>query len=448
MGDERRQKLVKAGAPLLADALLELAEHTAAAERLVERLTASPIAAVTKIKKRLAALKRGTRFIDWRGSRNFARELEELLRDLRAGVHDPATGLSLVAAFYECDSAILGRCDDSDGTVGDVFRHDARELFMHYAAESDDKEAVMALILKLAFTDDNSLRFPLLASASACLPEPLLRRMVLEIQGWRKPAHNEYEQLHCSLLIESLARQLGDVRLFTETRLASRPQVTAASCLDIARVHLERGEVDAAAGWLEKVPPEERFQREEREELWQEVYQHRGDTAALAALLERRFAEYPSRDTLEELLAVVGEAERERILAAARVRIREDARFHPGHVRFLLEVGDPAAAAGYLLARTDGLDGRMYERLLPLAKAMEKAGQPLAAVILYRALLVSILERGYAKAYPHAARYLHKLDMLATGISDWQGVDGHNAFVAMLRATHSRKTSFWAKVTE
>ena len=56
-----------------------------------------------------------------------------LLENLRAGVKDPLTGVQMVAAFYEADTATLGRCDDSSGYAGDSFRHDAKELFLEYA---------------------------------------------------------------------------------------------------------------------------------------------------------------------------------------------------------------------------------------------------------------------------------------------------------------------------
>jgi hypothetical protein len=35
-----------------------------------------------------------------------------------------------VAAFYETDKGTLGNCDDSSGHVGDVYRFEAKELFI------------------------------------------------------------------------------------------------------------------------------------------------------------------------------------------------------------------------------------------------------------------------------------------------------------------------------
>lgn len=76
-------------------------------------------------------------------------------------------------------------------------------------------------------------------------------------------------------------------------------------------------------------------------------------------------------------------------------------------------------AEHYLLERSEQLNGDFYGNLLPLAEAMETAARHLAATVVYRALLDSILRRGQAKTYPHGVRYLKKLDRLAKSISDW-----------------------------
>jgi hypothetical protein len=60
-------------------------------------------------------------------------------------------------------------------------------------------------------------------------------------------------------------------------------------------------------------------------------------------------------------------------------------------------------------------------------------------------LLVSILERGYTKAYPHGIRYLKKLDRLSATVSDWKEFSHHEAFKDLIYQNHARKHSFWSK---
>jgi hypothetical protein len=90
--DGTRQKLIALGSGRLVDALLELAARNAEVADLVERMVASPKENVSRFKSKLAALKRRRRFIGWSESSAYARELIDLLGDLKAGVEDPKLG--------------------------------------------------------------------------------------------------------------------------------------------------------------------------------------------------------------------------------------------------------------------------------------------------------------------------------------------------------------------
>jgi hypothetical protein len=84
--------------------------------------------------------------------------------------------------------------------------------------------------------------------------------------------------------------------------------------------------------------------------------------------------------------------------------------------------------------------------VLPLASGLEQ-GQPLAASIVYRALLESILNRAQSKTYPHAARYLRRLGTLGKKIRAWSPIAPHESYLQALRARHDRKRAFWAQVS-
>ncbi|MEA5115189.1 MAG: hypothetical protein VB050_14305 [Geobacteraceae bacterium] len=105
MGENRKRRLIDLGAQALADALLELAARNDMADDLVERMIASPEENIKRFKAKLTTIKRSRRFIRWGESSGFARELETLLQDLKAGVDDPRTGAELVLAFYETTRA-------------------------------------------------------------------------------------------------------------------------------------------------------------------------------------------------------------------------------------------------------------------------------------------------------------------------------------------------------
>lgn len=445
MADSRKQRLADLGSDALADALLNLAVHSDEADDLIEQLIATPKENVQRFKQKLSGLKHSRRFVDWRGASSFARELEMLLQDLKSGVNDPLSGVELVAAFYEADNTIFEMCDDSSGNIGDVFRYDAKDLFVDYASRCTDKEKIADIILKVNQKDNYGIRDTLIDCAGECLPEEAIRTMIATLQKWADKKKDEYGKRHHLRSIESLARQVKDAKLFEKTRIASWGELSTAALIDIARVYLESGGVEAAHSWLKKIPEGENFQAYERDKLLEEIYHKQGDSEKLTELLYQKFRSHHSMDTLQVLLDVIGHDKRDEVVADEVEQILKANRLRESDAEFLIAIGKMDEAEEYLLKRADQLDGNHYGSLLSLAEAMESENRHLAASLMYRSLLISILERGYTKAYPHGVRYLKKLDKLATSVADWKEFNNHEAFKKQIIEAHGRKRSFWSK---
>lgn len=445
MTDPRKQKLIDQGSDSLADALLSLAIHSDEADDLIEQLIATPKENVQRFKKKLSSLKHSGRFVDWRGATGFAGELKMLLQDIKSGADDPLTGVELVATFYEADTTIFEMCDDSIGDIGDVFRYEAKELFVSYAKRCDDKEKIADIILKVTERDDFGIRDTLIDCAGECLTEEVIRTMIATLQKWADKAKDTYGKHQHLIHIESLARQIKDAQLFEKTRIASLGKLNSAALVDIARVYLESGEVETAYSWLKKIPEGETYQAYERDKLLEEIYQKQGNSKKLTALLYQKFRSYYSTNTLQALLDVMGHDKRDKVVADAVEQILKADKLRESDAEFLIAIGKIDEAEQYLLGRADQLNGNYYGSVLCLAEAMEAANRHLVTSLIYRSLLISILERGYTKAYPHGIRYLKKLDKLALGVADWKNFNHHEAFKEQIISAHGRKRSFWSK---
>ncbi len=445
MANERKQKLIDLGSETLAEALLDFAIHSDEADDLIEQLISTSKENVQRFKKKLSGLNHSRRFIDWKGAARFARELEMLLQDLKAGVDDPLTGVELVAAFYEADNTIFEMCDDSSGNIGDVFRYDAKELFVDYAIRCSDKEKVADIILKVNQKDNYGIRDTLIACAGECLPEPVIRTMIATLQKWADKEKDEYGKRHHLMSIESLARQVKDAKLFEKTRIASWGELSTAALIDIARVYLESGDVETAHSWLKKIPEGETYQSYERYKLLLEIYQQQGDSEKLMELLYQKFRAYYSTDNLQALLDVIGHDKRDVVINEEVELILKSDSIRESDAEFLISIGKIDEAEEYLLKRANQLDGNHYGSLLSLAEAMESENRHLITSLIFRNLLISILERGYTKAYPHGIRYLKKLDKLSAFVTDWKNFNYHEAFKEQIIEAHGRKRSFWSK---
>jgi hypothetical protein len=108
-------------------------------------------------------------------------------------------------------------------------------------------------------------------------------------------------------------------------------------------------------------------------------------------------------------------------------------------------------AARLIVTRHDQWDGQNWH-ILPQVAELLQHEYPLAATILYRALLDDILARARSKAYPHGVKYLKQLDLLAPDTdanpSRPDDLDRHAVYRVALKQAHARKAGFWGLAGE
>lgn len=405
----------------------------------------SNASAVKSIKSKLAGLKRGRRFIEYRESSDFALKLDRILLDIDTLAESPRQGVELVAAFIQIDNAVLGRADDSNGSIGDVYRISACDSFVHHASQCEDKDWLYNVVLKLYADDENGVRDSVIANAAEFLPESYLRRMVDEFWPLGEKEAGELKRYHWYLAIESIAKQLKDPELFERACRAKWPELPVAGHLDIAEVYFDCAFPLVALQWLDKVSPDETFQLDEREQLLLKVLAKLEEKGRAGEVAWRIFRRSRSKARLSLLLNAIGESQHERVVNSEIEIIQTSPTLDYVDALFLFELERHTEAERYLTERSAQLNGDYYYQLLPWAKTFEKQERFLMASILYRALLESILRRARSKYYTYGVRYLHKLDDLAPRLSDWGEFVHHEDYKLNLRIEHKLKRSFWAR---
>jgi hypothetical protein len=114
-------------------------------------------------------------------------------------------------------------------------------------------------------------------------------------------------------------------------------------------------------------------------------------------------------------------------------------------LQFLVEWPKLDMASRLVISRQGQWSGRLYTLLPRIAEALQH-DHPLAAAILFRALLDDILANARSKAYPHAARYLKVLDAIAPAsdveAASANGLQTHAPYRANLQQQHGRKAGF------
>jgi hypothetical protein len=261
---------------------------------------------------------------------------------------------------------------------------------------------VLPVLQRLLAANDYGARDHLLDGVGEFLDRTHLDAFMNEARTAIAAGGESARRSRCHL--QSIAQSIQDPALFEQATYAGRERGLAPNvAVDVARHFLEAGRPREA---LEKLPPSAEGLRgftSDYLELRVRILQALGDAEALRPAVWARFVHESSRETLRELLSAQPAESRASMRDAAFDHVR--VRLPPqGQAEFFAQVGELNASASIIVGAPDKLNGDHYDGLVPLAEQLETA-HPLAASLVYRALLDSILRRAAPKSYHHGGRY-------------------------------------------
>ncbi len=467
---------------LIALILEEVGQSPAFKKRVTAALAAlqGPDTVAAVIDRRLAALEKARGFIDWQKRKAFAADLDATVTTMLSDLKPLDAGMALdrLMRFLGTADTTLERVDDSSGQVHAVYETAAEAAVGVAVTLPPDTVEAFATRLVGGLAGDgygflggvldalvphlpkSALdRFDaVLAEALAALPKAKTKTGRDAFGAGEAEWERRYHRLRLAKLRQAVADARGDVDAFIalETKNApDRPDVAA-----VAERLLEAGRPEEALDWVRRTP-----KRDARtvtiETLLEGALALGGPARDLTALETRildalgrkdeaqtlrwaRFKRTLDPQSLRDYLAKLPDFEDEEALERAFELAEQRKDPHFG-LYFLLGWPNLDRAARLVLARRTEWSGRNWEVLAPAADALAP-DHPLAASLLYRALIADILERARSNAYGHAARDLAKLATLAEEVEPGRLEPDHAAYVAGLRKQHGRKYGFWQLV--
>ncbi len=280
----------------------------------------------------------------------------------------------------------------------------------------------------------------------------------------RPPQPNDWaRKANASKLIacrQALADARGDLDGFVALELLKHPNLQ--NSFDLAERLLTAGRATEALDWVRRVGNRKIGYMTladvadglavrdpmtcRRVSLEARIVEALGDRAAAQELRWSSFVETLDVAMLREHIAHLSDFEEFDVLDRAFDHVSNASAAHRA-LTFFIAWPNLDRAARLVVERRSIWEGRNYDVLAPAAEMLESTS-PAAATILYRALLNDILSRAKSVAYGHGARYLARLNELATA-SDAASIsemENHATFRAGLAKAHGRKTGFWAQV--
>lgn len=430
----------------LATLLADLAQDSESVAKAVQMflLRGDPKGLARTLNRRIRGIARRKGYIDYRQAVGVAQELEAILDAIERDLIpvDPLLALPTLTEFIKTDTSIIGQGDDSSGMMGWAYRH-ACELFGLASTAAGRPREAEELFLELSAETGYGTRDRLFEQAVRILSEEALQRIVTQ---WRFRAQGESPERLGSTRsqLAAMAESMGDPELYEEASLMGRPaDAYPVVALRVAKVYLDCGRPKEA---LAKMPANlPTHYASERRDVLVAIHSILGNTAEVSGLHWEGFVSSAGPVAARRFLETLPEGEREKALERMFQHVLAGGYSPLTKAAFFAEMGDPATAAELVLAAQGQFNGENYPEILDLIKLIERT-QPLAASVLYRAVMEAVLKRAIAKYYPHAVRYAKQLAKLAEGVSDWRSVIPHEDYWRAIQQTHARKQSFWSRL--
>ena len=306
--------------------------------------------------------------------------------------------------------------------------------------------------MRLVGADDYGAREELLQHADLLLDEPAVRDLVSQFESQMASALASsaasaglpHEVFKISAALSLLSEALRDPAVKVRAVLSYSPQPNALQQQSFVEAYLKADRPTDALAWLQGTWG---HLENRRQSLLAEVLGRLGRHGESAPILQDLFEQTLSVFDLHRWLEHLPESSRPQALARARqLALNHD---DPAVAAdLLLDIGDDEAAEAMLAREPDRIHGGSYASLVPLAQALQARDRSRGETAIYRALLTAILDRAYARAYGHAARYWVRLGTIASTGIDLRPLEPHEAFETAIRSRHARKSAFWAKVNQ
>ncbi len=485
--------LAKLPKPLLVSFISDIYGIDKVLDKKIERLLlqADKPALIKKLKTSLKGLGRRRKFVDYWESREFAAELDYLKNDVMSLHFDqPQACLELIELFMTSTNNSLERCDDSDGYVGDVYRS-LSEDWVAVAATCYAKEKEITLLDEqdllsqfwiqkvkdivqdndystkdtiylgvnqllsdneiLTLIDDLEQQYDEVCSKIAAKEKQVIKKGKTKFTLYTQDDELNLEKFKLGYALEYLAESLGDVDLYERLYIKHQPQCLYNSQLlnKLISVFFKNKAYNKAKYYLDKYWPTDIVEEQLKKLKWlNKIYKKQGDTKSQLAVLEESFTLYPSPKSLNKILALVPASEQEAWLQKAYELAKQQNNVLVA-VELLIEINKLDLASTMAVERQTEFDKYSYMTLTEFLKTLPEEAK-IIKIIVYRSLLLDILDNSRKTAYGIAARYYKKLKQLDEQVTKqglfYDGMLSHYEFVVGPLDKHSKKRSFWDKV--
>ena len=425
------------------DALVKLiysqAEKDAAFHKKVEKLTlkGDQKALIQSIKKDIASIRRGRKFISYYEAFDFAQKVGAIVDDILMMVEDKKEAAGLFKALILTDSKVYLRSDDSAGAI-QVSYGRAEEGWTGCLEVMTDAE-IYADIMEMLVCEGFGVR----SVFSEKVPESVLKNIYDEFyercEAEQGEASVSFDDIH---VMQLCAHYLKKPELYIEASNLDKREANVMDILDFAKEYRYAENAQGVLDTIEQIKTVEKYKADEFYELQVWAYEILGRKMDATLAYKSWYAKTRSPSVLKSYLS--------RLEGVMRKQVREEALRDAQQLsfrealHFFKSLDEVALAAAYIMEHQNALETKyMYGNEFKNITAWLKEEYPQEAVLLYRDSCEKALQTAQSKYYPSAIRALKECIKIenSNDTSFWS-IEKNVSYMKKLLEKHERKRKF------
>lgn len=445
-----KDKLISFGADKLADIILDVYEADYKTQKKIDKaivaLDDNPKKFFSIIRKEISSLRISKKYIDYHQSD----DMVERLDSLRKQISEKAINKSLeysyefMLNFLDIHESVFNRTDDSNGSVGEVFRAACKDLAKICQLLNLPQQDVVKLVLSKITANNYGVYDKLIENFRSVLNEEgfiVLRQTMLDLL--KKDSQNVVARS----ALKTIADCQNDVDAFIEAcRLGNGPYPYEK--LEIVKRLNDSWRSKEALEWLGSIDMKiDRCNEYDYVKLKIESLQLNGDHVDAQRERIRFFESNFFVDIYLQIMKYMkSDEEKEEFKQGVFLKAHDCAQPLRA-LSFFYEAQFFDECSKLIRNRHQQISGENYYTLRPIVNVLKET-DPLSATLLYRRLVEPVLERAKSKYYDFAVKDLLSCQKLSEKIDDWGLFESHIDYFNRIFVAHKNKYSLWQRYEE
>lgn len=370
--------------------------------------------------------------------------LTNYFKDIELLISDCYKAIELIITFYDNWDTLTTILDDyyyNNEENYDFFSIIAKGLLFKYIRKCDDRKYVLNKILKLIFMEGFDTDYFFVSGISKSLTKDEQRLLVSHLLN--KSSNLIFINKN---LIANIAKNIPDGELFEEALASNNTNKDKSDLLEIVSVYCEEGKYEIALNKMAGYAVKNSSDKERKLELLIKIHEGLGNVLKEIEYSQLLFEIHPTLKKLQQLTALPISLSKNELINKQINKIfnSENNEYFRDNMKFLFDVERYNIAEIYFYKNIKNREELVWYNY-DIINNFLKVKNYLIVTILYRDVVLKILDNARTKEYDKAVNLIKKLEDLSHKITDWKQVPKHDAFWEYIHKNHGRKYSFWKK---